>query len=95
MRTLLVVGVLGLLLATALFFGLRVWNSLAGVEMPWQGWLALVLGSVLTLALGIGLMSLVFYSARRGHDEAHRRQEDFREGDSPSARDDDKAPPEA
>ena len=33
------------------------------------GWVALVLGVVVTLALGIGLMSLVFISSRRGFDE--------------------------
>jgi hypothetical protein len=33
------------------------------------GWAALVLGVVVTLALGIGLMALVFISNRRGFDE--------------------------
>ena len=32
------------------------------------GWVALVLGVLATLALGIGLMALVFISNKRGYD---------------------------
>jgi len=71
MRTLLTILALGALLIAAIFGGFRVWTSMAGVAMPWQGWLALSLGVIFTLALGVGLMALVFYSARHGHDEAH------------------------
>lgn len=78
MRSLILLGALGLLLLIALFVGLRGWTGLAGVEMPWQGWLALIGGVVLTLALGVGLMTLMFYSARRGHDEAAHDQQAFR-----------------
>lgn len=39
-----------------------------------QGTLAMVLGIAFSLLVGIGLMTLVFYSARRGYDdEAHGR----------------------
>jgi hypothetical protein len=37
--------------------------------MSAAGWFALVLGVLVTLALGIGLMALVFISHRRGYDE--------------------------
>ena len=45
------------------------------VEMSAAGWGAMLLGIVLTLGLGVGLMSLVFISNRRGYDERgdHRR----------------------
>jgi hypothetical protein len=33
------------------------------------GWVALVLGVLATLALGIGLMALVFISNKRGYDD--------------------------
>jgi hypothetical protein len=33
-----------------------------------RGYVAMAFGIVATLALGIGLMSLVFYSNRKGHD---------------------------
>ena len=33
-----------------------------------QGWIAMFLGIALTSALGVALMALVFYSARRDYD---------------------------
>ena len=41
-------------------------------NMSIHGWIALVLGVVLSLALGGGLMALSFYSARRGFDDRVR-----------------------
>jgi hypothetical protein len=49
------------------------WNGIGGSEISLVGWLAMGFGIVITLALGIGLMSLVFISSRRGYDEAVRR----------------------
>ena len=46
-----------------------VWTGLGDTGISEGGWVALVLGAVVTLALGIGLMSLVFISSRRGFDE--------------------------
>ena len=40
--------------------------------MSTAGWAAMLLGIVVTLALGIGLMSLVFLSNRRGYDDPYR-----------------------
>jgi hypothetical protein len=37
--------------------------------MSTAGWVAMALGIVATLALGVGLMALVFISNRRGYDE--------------------------
>jgi hypothetical protein len=50
-------------------------SGIGEVEMSAAGWGAMLLGIVLTLALGLGLMSLVFISHRRGYDERgdHRR----------------------
>ena len=45
------------------------WNDLGASEISPAGWLALVLGVVVTLALGIGLMSLMFISSRQGYDD--------------------------
>ena len=42
-------------------------------EISFAGWFAMAFGIVVTLALGIGLMALVFISSRRGYDEAARR----------------------
>jgi hypothetical protein len=44
-------------------------SAMEGVELGWNGWLALALGVAATLALGLGLMRLVYLSNRRGYDE--------------------------
>ena len=45
------------------------WTDFGDAGMSAAGWFALTLGVLLTLALGIGLMALVFISNRRGFDE--------------------------
>jgi hypothetical protein len=45
-----------------------VWSGLGDSGISAAGWVALVLGVVVTLALGVGLMALVFISNRRGYD---------------------------
>jgi hypothetical protein len=37
--------------------------------MSTAGYVAMALGIIVTLALGMGLMALVFYSNREGHDQ--------------------------
>ena len=44
-------------------------SEIGDVQMSAAGWAAMLLGIVLTMGLGIGLMSLVFISNRRGYDE--------------------------
>jgi len=46
-----------------------------GLQMGVHGWIALGLGVVLSLALGIGLMSLTFFSARNGFDDNQHTDE--------------------
>lgn len=43
--------------------------ALGDVALGFHGWLALILGVVVTLALGLGLMRLVYVSNRRGYDD--------------------------
>ncbi|UFZ07575.1 hypothetical protein LQG66_15250 [Bradyrhizobium ontarionense] len=43
--------------------------TIPGEPMPREGWIALALGVVFSLIVGIGLMTLLFYSSRRGYDE--------------------------
>jgi hypothetical protein len=45
------------------------WSGFGDSEISFAGWLAMGLGILVTLALGIGLMSLVFFSSRSGYDE--------------------------
>lgn len=62
---LLAVFLIGLLIFI-LFGILPGWDS---SSMSIHGWIALALGGVLSVALGGGLMALVFYSARKGYDD--------------------------
>ena len=57
--------VVGVVAAAANF-----WHSIGGGGISPAGWLAMGLGVVVSLALGIGLMALVFFSNRRGYDRA-------------------------
>lgn len=56
------------LLAAAIWYCVHAWNAMAGVGISWVGWLFIGLGVVLTLAVGGGLMALLFYSSRKGRD---------------------------
>jgi hypothetical protein len=55
------------------FFIAAQWTGMGDSEISGAGWLAMGLGVVATLALGIGLMALVFISSRRGYDEIGRK----------------------
>jgi hypothetical protein len=66
MKTFLLVVVLGGILAVVMFGALTDWDASA---MSVHGWIALGLGTFLSLALGGGLMALVFHSARKGYDD--------------------------
>jgi hypothetical protein len=47
----------------------RFWNALGAADISPIGWLAMGFGIVVTLALGVGLMALMFFSSRHGYDE--------------------------
>lgn len=68
----LAVTALLLLLAVALSWAVYAWTSVGDVSMSIHGWIAMGLGILFSLIVGIGLMGLVFYSARHGYDEQHR-----------------------
>lgn len=69
MRTTILLAALLGLLALAGGAAAYIWWELRDVEMSFHGTLALILGVVLSLIVGVGLMQLVFYSARHGHDD--------------------------
>ncbi|MEM1138360.1 MAG: hypothetical protein AAGF19_09160 [Pseudomonadota bacterium] len=75
MKVLVLIGTLGALLITALVYAVEVWTALDGVEIGFHGWLAMALGVSLSFAVGGGLMALVFYSSRSGHDDDHHYDE--------------------
>ncbi|MGE0596372.1 MAG: hypothetical protein AB7P07_08400 [Hyphomonadaceae bacterium] len=66
MKAFLLILSLGSILAVVLFGTLTGWDASA---MSLHGWIALSLGTVLSLVVGGGLMALVFHSARHGYDE--------------------------
>jgi hypothetical protein len=49
------------------------WADIGESEISLAGWVAMGFGVIVTLALGIGLMALVFISSRRGYDDLGRR----------------------
>ncbi len=66
---LIIGGILMLLLAAALVFTAGGWARAEGIPMSTGGIVALVLGAVMSLAVGGGLMTLLFHSARKGYDD--------------------------
>jgi hypothetical protein len=50
------------------------WGVLGNTGIDLNGWIALILGVVVTLAVGIGLMSLIFISSRLGYDDPPDKQ---------------------
>jgi hypothetical protein len=68
-QSLLLAGVLGALLLATIAVSLWVWDQLGDTEMGIQGYVALAIGAVATLAIGGALMGLVFYSSRHGYDD--------------------------
>ena len=57
------------LLLLAIVFMVVGWDvPEGGTPMSTMGWIAMIVGIVATLALGGGLMFLVFYSNRHGRD---------------------------
>ena len=62
------VTVLGLLLIASGVIGYLGWTS-ADNDVPTSGYVAMALGVIFSLVVGIGLMALLFYSSRAGYDE--------------------------
>ena len=73
---LLLVGSLGTILVVAVAMAVGVIGGMGDVGMTGHGWTAMALGIVFTVGIGGGLMALVFYSARRGYDDAASSGED-------------------
>ena len=57
------------LLALSVWFAAYAWTHLGGDPVPTYGYVALAGGAVISLAVGGGLMALVFYSSRHGYDD--------------------------
>ena len=66
----ILIGALLALVVAAIFVGYSGWTAQSDVEMPVSAYVALGLGTFVTLLVGCGLMALVFYSSRKGYDDA-------------------------
>jgi hypothetical protein len=73
------------ILAIAAFGAYLEWTAV-DTAMPTTGWVALIGGVVVSILLGIGLMTLMFYSSRRGWDD--EAQGGLLEDDEPGERSD-------
>ena len=56
-------------LAASAWFVFYVGQTDTGPPMPASGYVAMGLGVLFSLVVGIGLMALVFYSSRHGYDD--------------------------
>jgi hypothetical protein len=64
-----VVAVLLSILVGATVLAGKGWSSAVGAQVPVAGYVAMALGIVFSMLVGVGLMFLVFYSSRAGYDE--------------------------
>ena len=69
MKTALLFASLGGILALSVWGSVVIWTSVENVELSGHGIFAMILGLFFSLALGAGLMALVFYSSRAGFDD--------------------------
>jgi hypothetical protein len=72
MRTLLVLGLFGILVL-AVWFAASAWSHFGGEAIPLYGYVAIAGGVIFSLAVGGGLMALVFYSNSHGYDDEANR----------------------
>src|SRR6185295_17305728 len=61
--------VLMVMLILTVTWAVYVWNASSDAPMDKHGWIALGLGTSFSLLIGCGLMALMFFSSRSGHDE--------------------------
>ena len=74
-QNLIAAGIAAAVLMAVVVVVASLWSGIGDSDISGAGWLALALGAVVTLGLGVGLMALVFISSRRGYDEAARKED--------------------
>jgi hypothetical protein len=75
--------VAALLSASAMAVAYSAWRALADVEMSVSGYVAMVLGAAVSLAVGGGLMALLFWSNRKGFDDRAGARPQFEKRENP------------
>jgi hypothetical protein len=69
LKTWIIVAVSAVVVAVLIVVAGYNWLAIGTVGISVYGWIALILGAVVTLGVGMGLMALVFISSRRGYDD--------------------------
>jgi hypothetical protein len=64
----ILIVLLSLLVATGVLSYIG-WNLGGTTAVPASGYVAMALGVIFSLAVGLGLMAMIFYSSRKGYDE--------------------------
>jgi hypothetical protein len=82
MRALAVFVPLFAILAFAVWASVRMWSFMEGTQMSGHGYTAMFLGIFCSLAVGGGLMALMFYSSRRGWDDSALGEPSDESGDA-------------
>lgn len=77
------IAIAALLSASAMAVGYSAWWAMADVEMSVSGYIAMGLGAVASLAVGGGLMGLLFWSNRKGFDDRAGLRPQLQERKSP------------
>ena len=57
------------LLVVTVFVAYLGWTLADGIEVSTAGYVAMGAGVIFSIAVGCGLMALIFYSSRSGYDE--------------------------
>src|SRR6195256_6878118 len=64
----ILIVLLSLLVATGVVIYLG-WTLANGTDVPTSGYAAMAFGVIISLAVGFGLMALLFYNSRKGYEE--------------------------
>jgi hypothetical protein len=68
MKTAALILALAVILVAVAWWAISSVTALGGFQMPLIGWLAMIIGVIVAVAVGVGLMALSFHSHRRGYD---------------------------
>lgn len=79
-NTLILITVLGSIVIAALVWAVSTWTTTGDGAVSIHAYLALGLGALGTVALGGGLMALVFFSSRHGYDDEVQQSNEPEDG---------------